>query len=235
MGKVNLTQAVVARLEAPADGRKVVRDAKAPGLILVVTPSGTKSYYLYRRVRGRPSRILLGHHPLLTVEAARDQAVKRYASIIDGADPNAEKRAHRRGGLTLQEAFDHFLANRLDARASPKTRVSHKSRFDTCLAGWGNRRLDGIRREEVVALHVRLGKGRGHTTANRAVQLLRALFNYAADKLGADLANPAARVELYRETPRERFLRADELPRFFRAVEAEPDKSMRDFFLLALF
>jgi integrase len=50
-----------------------------------------------------------------------------------------------------------------------------------------------------------------------------------------ELANPAARIELYRETPRERFLRADELPRFFKALDAEEDEDFRDFFKMALF
>lgn len=236
MSKQHLTQALVTKLAPPADGRLNVRDARTPGLVLTVTPKGTKSYYLYRRVNGRPSRILLGHHPLLTVEAARDLAVETYAETIRGKDPNAEKRAQRRGGITVGDVFDHYVAHYLEVRAARRTIESHKGRFDTCLAEWRSRRLDSIGRGEVVTLHARLGRDRGKTTANRAVQLLRRLFNYATgDAIGAKLPNPAARVDLYPETPRERFLRADELPKFFEAVDAEPDESMRDFFLLALY
>jgi integrase len=226
---------MVAKMPSPATGRTVIRDAKTRGLVLAITKAGTKSYYLYRRVRGKPSRILLGHHPIMTVELARERAVSTYADIIAGSDPNEAKRQHRRGGITLGDAFDHFKTNRTAARGSPTTLQSHQNRFDTCLAGWKSRRLDSIRRNEVIALHVKLGRDRGHTTANRAIQLLRALFNYAATSMGVELANPAARIELYRETPRERFLRADELPVFFEAVQAEPDETMRDFFTLALF
>lgn len=235
MNKRSLTQAFVAGLASPAAGRLTVHDAKAPGLILVVTAKGTKSFYLYRRIKGKPARVLLGHHPAMPVELARDRAIATYAEVIAGADPNEQKRAQRRTGTTLGDVFDHFMANKVDARGSATTAVTHRSRFDTCLGEWKGRRLDSIRRDEVVALHVKLGKDRGHTSANRAVQLLRALFNYAATALSIELANPAARVEMFRETPRERFLRADELPKFFAAVADEADETMRDFFVVALF
>ena len=233
--RLNLTQAIVAKLASPKSGRDNYRDTKARGLVLTVTSNGTKSFYLYRRVKGRPSRILLGHHPEMSVEFAREQAVTTYAEIIGGADPNEDKRAYRQGGVTLGAVFDHFMTNRVEARGSISTATAHRSRFDTCLEEWRGRRLDSIRRSEVVALHVRLGDDRGHTTANRAVQLLRSLFNYAAVSMSLELPNPAARVELYRETARERFLNANELPKFFKAVANEPDETFRDFFLVALY
>ena len=187
--RLNFTQANVAKLDPPASGRRNVRDAKVQGLVLSITANGTKSFYLYRRVRGKPSRILLGHFPSMTVELARDGAVKTYAKVIDGADPNEEKRTRRQGGLTLGDVFDDFLAKRTNVRGSATTATTHKSRFDTCLAEWRGRRLDSIRRAEVIALHVRLGGDRGHTTANRAVQLLRSLFNYAATSLNVEVPN----------------------------------------------
>src|SRR5262249_5064532 len=144
MNRQNLTQANVAKLELPATGRTVIHDAKTPGLILRVTPNGVKSFYLYRRINGRPSRVLLGRHPALSVETARDLAVEKYADIIRGADPNREKRAARAGALTIGETWEHFYANRVQTRASASTAVSHKSRFDTCLAGLKDRRLDGV-------------------------------------------------------------------------------------------
>jgi integrase len=235
LDKRNLTQAFVAGLAPPKAGRLTVHDAKTPGLILVVTAKGTKSFYLYRRIGGKPTRVLLGRFPLMTVEVARERAVTEYAKALGGENPNEAKRAQRRGGITLGQVFDHFTTNRVKARGSDTTLVTHKSRFETCLTELKGRRLDSIRRDEVAALHVRLGKDRGHTTANRGIQLLRSLFNYAGTAFNLDLANPAARIEMFRETPRERFLKADELPKFFKAVAEEPDETMRDFFVLALF
>jgi len=233
--RVNFTEAMVAKIKPPTDGRDTFHDAKVRGLILTVTPAGTKSYCLYKRVRGKPQRTLLGHHPELTVENARKEATKKYARIIGGEDPNEDRRKQRRGGRSLGEVFEHFRDNRLAAKRRPSTLISHKSRFETCLAELKDRRIDSIRRDEVNALHVRLGNERGRTSANRAIQLLRSLFNYANDEMGMELANPAARVELFKETPRERLLRADEMPKFFAAVAAEEDETFRDFFIVALY
>jgi integrase len=231
--KTNLTEARVKAVVAPKSGRSYLYDSKVSGLLVCASPNGTKSFQLYRRgANGRPTRITLGRHPELTVEHARDLAVKRIAAILDGRDPNAEKKS-RRGGMTLGDAFERFM-DRTRARGSDRTAVSHQSRFNTCLDDWSERQLTGIHRAEVVALHTRLGDERGHVTANRAIQLLRAIFNHASILVGTELANPASKIEFFREEPRERFLSADELPKFFKALKKESDPNFRDFFALCL-
>lgn len=226
--RLNLTQAVVNAIEPPETGRLAIYDAKQPGLVLRVTPAGAKSWCLYRRVNGKPQRISLGTFPAIGVEDARKLAAMHLANIYKGVDPNAEKRASRRN-TTLGEAWKAFHENRTTARGTFLTAKSHKSRYLTCLAHWSDRKLTSISHDDVTALHVRLGRERGHVTANRAVQLLRAIINHA--KLDG---NPASKIELFRETARERFLRADELPKFWKALQAEPDPTFRDFFGLCL-
>jgi integrase len=226
------TVKILDTLSIPATGRQYLYDSKTPSLALCVTQAGTKTFYLYRRVHGKPQRIRLGRYPQLTIDQARDAAARENARIADGADPQAERRA-RRHEMTLGELWDHYRANHLAVRGATSTRVSEASRFDTCWADWSGRRLSTITREQVIAQHVALSKARGHTTANRAVQLLRRIWNHGADHLALPLDNPARRVKLFREAPRERFLQGDELPRFFAAVEQE-EEEFRDFFLLLL-
>jgi len=76
----------------------------------------------------------------------------------------------------------------------------------------------------------------GWATANRALELLRALFNHALDvKRGYFVGtNPAQGHEKFAEHSRNRFLQGDELRPFFQALAAEPSETMRDFFLVAL-
>jgi len=235
VAKQNLTESYVRKLDPPTKGRLAVHDAKVRGLVLMVTPPGTKTFVFYKRVSGKPTRVLLGHWPSMTVELARDRAVEVYADIVRGADPNEVKRVQRREGATLQDVFVHYLENKIKARGAPSTAVAHECRFRTCLGTLADRRLDSIRRDEVIALHVALGKDKGQTSANRAIQLLRVQFNYAADKLGLDVVNVAARIELFPERTRERFLKGDELPRFFAALAQEDDELLRDFFVVALY
>jgi integrase len=230
--KKAFTVKILDALDPPARGRVYVYDAKTPGLAICVTDAGSQTFYLYRRVHGKPQRIRLGRYPLLTIEQARDAAARENAKIADGADPQAERRKARQE-QTLQYLWDHYRDNWLAVHGAASTLTAEKSLYTTCWQEWAGRRLSSLSREEVIARHVAVGRDRGKTTANRAVQLLRRVWNHGADQLGIHLDNPARRVKLFREAARERFLQGDELPRFFAAVEEEPE-DFRDFFLMLL-
>jgi integrase len=47
--------------------------------------------------------------------------------------------------------------------------------------------------------------------------------------------NPASKIKMFEEKSRERFLQEDELPRFFKALDAEPNQDFADVFRLCLF
>jgi integrase len=200
------------------------------GLAFMVTDKGARSFYLYRKVHGRPQRIRIGGFPDISVEQARKMAVEINAQIVQGKDPAAERKAIRTS-ITLQDLYDRYDDEYAKPRSTEKTRVTDKSRFNTCFDEWKTRKLTSIRSPDVRSLHAKLGKDRGHTTANRAVQLLRRLFYWA--KL---TPNPAgkAEVDLFSETERDRFLQPDELPRFYQAVQAELNETVRDAIMMSL-
>lgn len=84
--------------------------------------------------------------------------------------------------------------------------------------------------------------------ANRVVQWLRRLYNYAGDELSYAGSNPVriskakhgdrsrrgGGVQLFREHSRDRFLHPDEAPRFFRALQDDPHENFRDLIWLLL-
>lgn len=76
----------------------------------------------------------------------------------------------------------------------------------------------------------------GRTAANRAVELLRAMYNHALDGKRRYFVgeNPASGHKQYEVESRERFLQPDELRPFFEALAAEPNETFRDFFGVAL-
>ena len=47
-------------------------DTATRGLKLIVRPTGTKTFVLYRKINGRPERITLGRFPDLSIEQARE-------------------------------------------------------------------------------------------------------------------------------------------------------------------
>jgi integrase len=64
--------------------------------------------------------------------------------------------------------------------------------------------------------------------------LLHAMFQRAIDKRWWKGENPAHGVDRFKETSRDRFLRADEMPKFFEALAQDPNVDVRDYFLLSL-
>ena len=47
--------------------------------------------------------------------------------------------------------------------------------------------------------------------------------------------NPVSKIKMFQEKSRERFLQEEELPRFFKALNAEPNQDFADVFRLCLF
>jgi len=85
-------------------------------------------------------------------------------------------------------------------------------------------------------VHLSAGRVSGKTTANRAYDSLRAMFNYAKGPDARLFAgeNPAKGVTRFDQLDRERFLHPGELKPFFEALAAEPNITMRDCLLLKL-
>ena len=97
-------------------------------------------------------------------------------------------------------------------------------------AKWHGRPLKEITTDEVFRLHQRLGKENGRYAANRAVALLRTMFNLARDWGHLEGANPAARIKFYHEEKRDRFLSPEELRRVNAALVDEPNPYWRGVF-----
>jgi integrase len=230
--RINFTVEALARLTCP-DGkdRLYVFDTKTPNLAVAVTPTDSKTFYLVRKIHGRKERVRIGGMEI-TVEQARKLAAKLNGTIAEGADPLAAKRALRESE-TLQELFDRYAAELRVRGASERTLMTDKSRFDTCLDGLAGRRILSLHEGDIRQVHQQIGKDRGHVSANRAVQLLRRVFNF-----GRIEPNPVRRgsVNLFIERSRERFLSGDELRRLFAALEhQEVNQDIADFIRVALF
>ena len=225
------TMARLERLAPPATGRETWLDSEVPGLQLRVTSNGAKTFCLLRKVMGRPVRMTLGRFPGISVEVARKLALKRLADLADGVDPQAEKRAAR-SEATLEQLHADWQAK----YAQPHLRSAEAAAqlFARNLSSLAKRRLSEITQAEVRALHTRLGTTQQKPVlANRVLALLSALLNYAKSN-GYTGPNPAEGVKRFREQSRARFMDADELRAFFAALQHEPDRTTRDFFLLAL-
>lgn len=233
---VNFTKANIEGLAASPDARLYHYDEKINGLAVCVTPAGTKIFYVVRRIGMKVERIRLGAFPEVTVEQARTEAAKHNGTIASGGNP-AERRRAVAGAPTLGELFAEFIVAPTRTKEkrprSPVTTKGYRYLFEEHLAEWQDRQVSRIDRNAIEALHNRIGKERPYL-ANRVLSLLKAVFEFAVEQRLYG-TNPAARLRPFQEEQRERFLQADELPRFFEALEAEPSEKVRDFLKVALF
>lgn len=230
--KFNFTKAALDAIKKPAK-RTYFYDTKTPGLALAVTPTGAKSFYFIRWVSGRSSFIKLenGTYPPMTIEQARAAVAALNAEAAKGIDP-AQSRRQARAEMTLDELFKLWTAY---AKSEKRSSDKDERTYALHLSHWANRRLSQLSRDDIVRWHQKLGRDSGPYAANRALALLRAMFNRGVAQHGLDIANPATGIKLFREEKREGWITPDAMPRLLEAIDAAPSPDWRDFFKLALF
>lgn len=214
-----LTKKIVDALQHESDRDVFAWDAEVRGFGVRLKPSGTRTFLIqYRNAERRTRRFVIGQYGILTVELARDLAKKKLASVIDGGDPAAERRAACEG-MTVAEVCDWYLeeaeAGRLLGRNRRPIKASSvagdRSRIDQHIRPLiGTRIVSHLKLADIERLQadIATGKtarekrpGRGGQTAGgagvagRAMSTLRSLLNHAR-RLGIIEQSPANGVRV---------------------------------------
>lgn len=229
---MKITKSLVEHTRAPQTSQKFIRDDELKGFALRVTASGAKSFVWEGRVKGRTRRFTLGPYPALTVVAARHKALTAKAAVTDGRDPSAERRSQHReltfAALAARYLTDHAKPHKRSWKEDARRIKTHQ------LPRFGTRQLSDLRPDEIVGMQNLLRRERGLYESNRVAVLLRTMFNIARDMRLFTGENPAARIKLFRENKRERFLSPEELRRVNEALAEEPNEYWRAYFPLSL-
>ncbi len=231
--RFSFTAARLHSLHTPANGRACHHDTKVAGLCLYVTVAGSKTFYWYRWVNGRPQRLRLGKFPEVSIDAARKAAAKLAGEVAQGLDPTAERRAKRDSGSVtfgdLWLRWEEFMTE----HKKPKSRGEDERYYRTHLEKWAKRPLSEVTRTDVAGLHTRVGRKHGKYTANRLLALISAMFSEARRTGLYEKENPCAGIRRFKEKSRDRWLDGDELKAFFTALSQEP-QPFPDFYILLL-
>ncbi len=231
INRFKFTKRKLAAIE-PEQKATTYHDEETKGLKLIVTPTGTKTFYVYRKINGRPERIKIGNFPQTALEQATRLATKINAEITEGHNRNEVKRALR-AEPTLDELFTRYAE--LCEQSGKLSLTNEKSCYRNHLGHLGERKLSEIHKETIQALHTKIST-KHPVQANRVLSLIHGMYNKAINKL--DMfggKNPASGIEKNSEKSRDRFLQADELKRFFDAVAEEQNPVIRDYILISLF
>lgn len=224
---LNITKAALEALPPAKPGdRDYYNDSRVKGLQVVVTETGNKSFYLYKRVKGKPYRYFLGKHPDLTPENARKKCESARGRVAMGEDLRATRRVEESRKVTLDDAFAAFKAARGSLKAT--TLYGYERVIATALAHLKNRPLASLTKDQVARLHQQLTHERGGAQANKALRVLRGIINFAQfhyeDADGRPLLpdNPVRRLSQTRAwnrvKPRRTYIKPDQLSRWFHAV-----------------
>jgi len=229
--RFNFTVAALQGTPPPAKGKLAwVYDNKAPGLAMLTTPAGARTFYLYKKIAGRPQRIRIGGFPEISIDQARRMAAQLNGQIAEGRNPQAEKQ-QARAEMTFAEVFKWYMDSH--SKLHNRTAREDQAKYDKHLHIFGSRRFTDLTRADVAKLHTKIGEN-APGAANRVLALLSSIYNKAHANLGLEAANPAKGIQRFKENQRERFLQADELARFFDALK-EQDQDWQDFFTVAIF
>ena len=109
--KVNFTQDSLEKLK-PQDKPYTVYDSKTRGLCVIVYPSGTKTFFVYRKPAGakRPVRVKIGKFndfPLSGDKSVRERATAINYDLNKGINPVTERKEARKVKETKGATLDY--------------------------------------------------------------------------------------------------------------------------------
>ena len=224
-----------ANLHCPEGKHRIeLVDPTRTGMYIEVraTSPGQGTYYLrYKDSAGKTCHQKLGRTTELNLAEARKQAKTLKASITMGADPRGEEKAKK--AVPTMAAFfeDSYLPH-----AKPRKRSWQKDEglYRNHLARtFGSKRLNEIRRQEVLQFHAglldKLGKKDktlSHASADHAVKLMRQMLNKAVEWEVIPV-NPIARIKLFNADNRmENYLGTVELQRLLEVLRTDANRSV---------
>jgi integrase len=230
--KIKLTKAVIDKLEPPSSGRIFVYDSTITGLCVCLTSTGTTTWYLYKKVNGKPVRLKLGRWPEVTVEAAKNLATEAAGRMAGGEDIQAARAAKRKKEMTWGELFEKYLAEH--AKIHKKTWREDEDNNRRNLSDWAERPLSSFTRPVIAEKHRQIGATGATTTANRILSLVSKVFSFADEAGLWDKRNPCKGIKKFKEVERDRFVQPNEMPVLLLQIQKYPNPTLRDYFLMCL-
>ncbi|RJQ54249.1 MAG: site-specific integrase [Actinobacteria bacterium] len=205
----------------PADKVFEIRDAKLPGFLLRVSPSGRLMYVCQY---GRGKRINVGRADVLTPSEAREKARQTLAEAAKGIDPVQKRRQEK--ARAEAHTFESYIREKYlpwyETRYSGSDETTRRLE-KLFLPAFGDRKLEQITGWDVEKWRsARLKAGISKATLNRDVGVLKGALSRAVD-WGLLAAHPLARVKPMKLDSKGpvRFLSDDEEARLRAALEAE--------------
>ncbi|MDH0122283.1 tyrosine-type recombinase/integrase [Stutzerimonas stutzeri] len=229
---------------APTSKRAWYRDTKTQGLALCVTPAGSKTFYVIRRVagmgrKGNTEFLRLGTFPDdLTVEQARAAARQKLQMLNAGESVRAAATA-KKDELTVKDLWTLWETER-SVGPNPKKPIKRSWKkdqrlYERHLKDRASRRVSEVTATLVGKIFRDVTVNSGPVEANHLKRLARAIWNHAIKHHGLNTRNPWTTITDNREAPREQWVKPDQMPALFKAIDSINNEDAADIFRLCLF
>jgi integrase len=245
-----LTDAIVKSLAPKPDKHQWIEADHKPvddpaktcrGFGVKVMRSGTKTFVVSYRFKGREREFVIGKTTEWKTTTARKKALAARQKAADGIDPQAE-RAAERTAPTVADLVAFYRAEFLPAK-KPRGQVEDNSIINQwLLKELGRKRLADVTSDDARALHRKISNGGGRkgtpVRANRVADLARHLWNLAIKekKEWGITDNPFQGVKRNHEDPRERYLEEEtEAVRLMKVLDDYPDRQVANLIYFILY
>ncbi|MCP4102680.1 MAG: tyrosine-type recombinase/integrase, partial [Lentisphaerae bacterium] len=231
MEKIKFSKSSLEKLPA-LDKKTTYQDIDTRYLHFVITPKNTRTYYYIRKVKGRPKYIKIANYGDVSIKAAQERISEINTDLMRGIDTKQKEKEN----ITLKEAFEYWLKNREKVKGWHHDIKQCWRRFELYVPFQiKKKQITNVNRGELRQLHSRIRDDVGVHTANRLLQSIRTAINLLIKHDYNIPQNPAAMIELFKERSRARYIKEDEVERFFTELMKSNNQDFKDFVLIALF
>lgn len=251
---IRINNTTVSKIALPEPGQKILYwDEELKGFLVKATSTGVSYMVMRRAGKGRDSKLVkfvLGKREEISADMARDKAAMALAQLRQGINLSQQAKEQQLenalNSLTLKEAFEDFLASRT---LKPRALQTYSEVLNRTMPDWLELPLLEITAEMVQKKHKQIstaGKNkRGKGSANQAMRVLRAVFNYAIatkrDATGkpAITENPVKILSALgtwnKLQPRDNYIKDKDLESWYEKINLHTSDKLKDFFLFLLF
>lgn len=170
---MKLTDAKIRTLPTPVGKSRKIADGH--GLMLLVSPAGSKSWYLRKLVEGKEQMISLGRYPEVGLAAARKAAGEVSARLAQGLPPKAEPKTI----VTFGQAASEWLKLQQDKTTPAYCRDIEQRLEKHILPVFGDMDITAIRPKQILDTLRAISATGIKDTVRRLRMYMSQIFKYA--------------------------------------------------------
>jgi integrase len=187
------------------------------GMGVRVYPSGKRSFIYMYRFDDTPRLLTIGAYPLITLHSARLEAAKAKEKILQGIDPAKIKKNSKEAHKDA-ETVKALVTEYIEKWSKPRKRTWKEDLRileKDVIPAFGRRKAKDIKRRDIVLLLDKIVERGAPIQANRALAVIRKMFNFAVTRSILDASPCAAIPAPSTEKRRDRVLDDDEIKAFW--------------------